>query len=100
MALRLNPTGKTLTGEQIDGSIVQAIEYERVLIELTPESNEVWATSVHPVVLTAPNMETNAAPGVLAVIDTSRLLGHGGIYRLGLKQEFVQCKLVKVLRRI
>ena len=88
-------------------------EYERVLIELAPDTGPVWATSLVPAVIQNLHTEGSEAvtgahtegsetvTGVPIVGDVvHRLLGYEGLVRLGLKQDFVRHKLIKVLRRI
>jgi hypothetical protein len=90
------------TAEQADGSVITLQEYERVLIELAPDTGPVWATSLVPAVIQNPHTEgSEAVTGVPIVGDVvHRLLGYEGLRRLGLKQDFVRQKLIKVLRRI
>lgn len=91
------------TAEQADGSVITLQEYERVLIELAPDTGPVWATSLVPAVIQNPHTEegSEAVTGVPIVGDVvHRLLGYEGLMRLGLKQDFVRHKLIKVLRRI
>lgn len=103
IALDLTPTGDVTDGVQFDGSEVQVAEYERVVVELETDDGQVWRVSMHPAVMLTPasaTSESTEITGVNATIDRSRLLGYGGVTRLGLKQDFVHHKLVKVVRRI
>jgi len=104
--LALNLCGEPLmsNGRQADGSVVLIAEYERVLVELQTDTSEVWGASLNASTVSAP-LATNselASPiihGVPGFDDTSRLLGYGGLTRIGVKQDFRHHKLVKVLRK-
>eukprot|EP01033_Poteriospumella_lacustris_P012604 gene12604-gene13480 len=104
IALDLAPTGIVTYCVQFDGSEVRVAEYERVVLELHADDGQVWRSSMQPAVLSTPPASASSASteiaGVPATIDQSRLLGYEGVTRLGLKQDFVHLKLVKVLRRI
>ena len=52
-ALGLSETGERAIGEQSDGSGLNAIEYEYVLLELQTESGNTWGASLDPTVLVA-----------------------------------------------
>lgn len=101
-ALNLTPTGDEVQGVQFDGSIVTVAEYERVVVELETDDGQTWRATMYPSLLINPPSvgADSEQAGVPATIDQSRLLGYGGVTRLGLKQDFVHHKLVKILRRI
>ena len=102
LALNLRCEPSLSNARQSDGSVVVIAEYDKVLVELQTDTGEVWGASLNASTVRAPPLATNsesASPiiGVSGVDDTSRLLGYGGISRLGVRQDFRQHKLVKVL---
>lgn len=108
VALNISTDNTMLTeGVQADGSFVVVTEYERVLVELQTDTGDVWSASLEAAVISAPPPATTSEvssstvlTGVPGVDDTSRLLGYGGLNRFGLKQDFIQHKLVKVIRKV
>jgi hypothetical protein len=96
----------TIQACQADGSTILITEYAtKVLVELRTDTSEVWTASLEASVVNAPLVTNSELPspelhGVPGVDDTSRLLGYGGLNRFGLKQDFYQHKLVKVLRKL
>ena len=103
-ALGIIPFGEPAMGCQADGSSVKLVNYEQVNITLTFDDGKTTATTTAtPTIIDLKDSTIQLASAELTVsaeTAESRLLGYSPLYRLGLKLDYRNHRLVKIIRRV